>query len=33
VRVLPGSDTNIKITVPSDIVIAEAMYVDALGRG
>ena len=33
VRILPGSDTNIKITVPSDIVIAEAMYADALGRG
>ncbi|HEX5397131.1 MAG TPA: IspD/TarI family cytidylyltransferase [Candidatus Limnocylindria bacterium] len=33
VRILPGSEMNIKITVPSDIVIAEAMYVDALGRG
>ena len=33
VRILPGSETNLKITVPSDIVIAEAMYADALGRG
>lgn len=33
VRILPGSEMNIKITVPTDIVIAEAMYVDALGRG
>jgi 2-C-methyl-D-erythritol 4-phosphate cytidylyltransferase len=33
VRILPGSEMNIKITVPTDIVIAEAMYMDALGRG
>jgi len=33
VRILPGSERNIKITVPTDIVTAEAIYADALGRG
>lgn len=33
VRILRGSDENIKITVPSDTVTAEAIYADALGRG
>ncbi len=33
VRILPGSDRNIKITVPTDIVTAEAIYADAIGRG
>lgn len=33
VRILPGSDRNIKITVPNDIVTAEAIYADVIGRG
>ena len=33
VRILPGSDRNIKITVPTDIVTAEAIYADVIGRG
>ncbi len=33
VRILPGSDQNIKITVPTDTVTAEAIYADVLGRG
>jgi 2-C-methyl-D-erythritol 4-phosphate cytidylyltransferase len=32
VRILPGSDRNVKITVPPDIVMAEALYADQLGR-
>jgi len=33
VRILAGSDENIKITVPTDTVTAEAIYADLLGRG
>jgi 4-diphosphocytidyl-2-methyl-D-erithritol synthase len=33
VRILPGSERNVKITVPSDIVMAEALYADFIGRG
>lgn len=33
VRILPGSDRNIKITVPTDTVTAEAIYADMIGRG
>jgi 2-C-methyl-D-erythritol 4-phosphate cytidylyltransferase len=33
VRILPGSDENIKITVPTDTVTAEAIYADLIGRG
>jgi 2-C-methyl-D-erythritol 4-phosphate cytidylyltransferase len=33
VRILPGSERNIKITVPTDIVTAEAIYADVIGRG
>ena len=33
VRILRGSDANIKITVPSDSVTAEALYAESLGRG
>jgi len=33
VRILPGSDRNIKITLPTDIVTAEAIYADIIGRG
>ena len=33
VRILPGSERNIKITLPTDIVTAEAIYADAIGRG
>jgi D-ribitol-5-phosphate cytidylyltransferase len=33
VRILPGSDRNIKITVPTDVVTAEAIYADFIGRG
>ena len=29
----PGSERNIKITVPTDIVTAEAIYADVIGRG
>jgi 2-C-methyl-D-erythritol 4-phosphate cytidylyltransferase len=32
VRILPGSDHNLKITVPIDLVIAEAIYADMVGR-
>jgi 2-C-methyl-D-erythritol 4-phosphate cytidylyltransferase len=32
VRILPGSDHNIKITVPTDTVVAEAIYADLIGR-
>ena len=32
VRILAGSDQNIKITVPTDTVTAEAIYADVLGR-
>lgn len=32
VRVLPGSDRNVKITVPPDILMAEALYADMIGR-
>jgi D-ribitol-5-phosphate cytidylyltransferase len=33
VRILRGSDENIKITVPIDTVTAEAIYADIIGRG
>jgi 2-C-methyl-D-erythritol 4-phosphate cytidylyltransferase len=33
VRILPGSDENIKITVSTDTVTAEAIYAEFLGRG
>lgn len=33
VRILPGSDRNIKITLPTDVVTAEAIYADLIGRG
>jgi 2-C-methyl-D-erythritol 4-phosphate cytidylyltransferase len=33
VRILPGSERNIKITVPTDVVTAEAIYADVMGRG
>ena len=33
VRVLPGNDRNVKITVPTDIVVAEGLYADLVGRG
>jgi 2-C-methyl-D-erythritol 4-phosphate cytidylyltransferase len=33
VRILPGSDENIKITVPTDTVTAEAIYAEIIGRG
>jgi len=33
VRILQGSDRNIKITVPTDTVTAEAIYADIIGRG
>ena len=32
VRILPGSDRNVKITVPTDLIIAEAIYADLVGR-
>ena len=32
VRILAGSDRNVKITVPTDLVIAEAIYADLMGR-
>ena len=32
VRILPGMDHNIKITVPTDTVTAEAIYADLMGR-
>ncbi len=33
VRILPGSERNIKITVPTDVVTAEAIWADVIGRG
>lgn len=33
VRVLPGSERNLKITVPTDLLIAEAIHADLVGRG
>jgi 2-C-methyl-D-erythritol 4-phosphate cytidylyltransferase len=33
VRILPGSERNVKITVPADFVMAEALYADVIGRG
>jgi 2-C-methyl-D-erythritol 4-phosphate cytidylyltransferase len=32
VRILPGNERNVKITVPADIVMAEALYADLVGR-
>jgi 2-C-methyl-D-erythritol 4-phosphate cytidylyltransferase len=32
VRILAGSERNVKITVPADIVMAEALYADVIGR-
>jgi 2-C-methyl-D-erythritol 4-phosphate cytidylyltransferase len=32
VRILRGSDRNLKITVPTDLIIAEAIYADTMGR-
>lgn len=32
VRILAGSERNLKITVPTDLVIAEAIYADVVGR-
>ena len=32
VRILPGIEHNIKITVPTDTVTAEAIYHDLMGR-
>lgn len=32
VRILPGSERNVKITVPTDLIIAEAIYADLVGR-
>ena len=32
VRILPGSERNVKITVPTDLIIAEAIYGDLVGR-
>jgi 2-C-methyl-D-erythritol 4-phosphate cytidylyltransferase len=32
VRIVPGMDHNIKITVPTDTVTAEAIYADLIGR-
>lgn len=32
VRILAGSDRNVKITVPTDLIIAEAIYADLVGR-
>ena len=32
VRILPGSDRNIKITVPADLIVAEALHADSLRR-
>lgn len=32
VRILPGSERNVKITVPTDLLIAEAIYADLVGR-
>jgi 2-C-methyl-D-erythritol 4-phosphate cytidylyltransferase len=33
VRILPGSERNIKITLPTDVVTAEAIHADLIGRG
>jgi 2-C-methyl-D-erythritol 4-phosphate cytidylyltransferase len=33
VRILPGSERNLKITVPTDLLIAEAIHADLVGRG
>lgn len=33
VRILSGSERNLKITVPTDMLIAEAIYADLVGRG
>lgn len=33
VRILAGSERNLKITVPTDLLIAEAIYADLVGRG
>ena len=33
VRILPGSERNLKITVPNDLLIAEAIHADVVGRG
>lgn len=33
VRILPGSERNLKITVPTDLLIAEALHADLVGRG
>ena len=33
VRILQGNDRNVKITVPTDIVVAEGLYADFIGRG
>lgn len=32
VRILPGSDRNLKITLPTDLVMAEAIHADIMGR-
>jgi len=32
VRILAGSERNLKITVPTDLIIAEAIYADVVGR-
>lgn len=32
VRILEGSERNLKITVPTDLIIAEAIYADMVGR-
>jgi D-ribitol-5-phosphate cytidylyltransferase len=32
VRILEGSERNLKITVPTDLVIAEAIHADVMGR-
>lgn len=32
VRILRGSERNLKITVPTDMIIAEAIYADLVGR-
>jgi D-ribitol-5-phosphate cytidylyltransferase len=33
VRILAGSERNLKITVPTDLIIAEAIHADLVGRG
>jgi 2-C-methyl-D-erythritol 4-phosphate cytidylyltransferase len=32
VRILAGSERNLKITLPTDLIIAEAIHADAMGR-